>query len=78
MERRRRWRLRFGGNGGDDDLNDVRRDDDDGDGNDFPLREGISLAGICLSEELFSLFGFCFRGGGEKIRENSPRFFRSG
>ena len=47
-----------GGDGVDDDPDGARRDDGD-DGNDFPLREGISPADFCLPESLFSLSGFC-------------------
>ena len=54
--------------GGDDIYNDPddARPDDGDNGNDFPLREGISLADFCRSEILFSLSGFLFVVAAEK------------
>ena len=55
-----------GEDGVDDDPDDARRDDGDN-GNDFPLREGISPVDLCLPESLFSLSaGFCSIAAAEK------------
>ena len=52
-----------GGDGGDDDGDDVQLDDGD-DGVDFPLREGISPADLSLPESSFLSGVFPPRRGG--------------
>ena len=58
----------------DDDPDEARGDDD---GDDFPLREGISLTDFSLPESLFSLCGFRPRGGGGVFLRSVPQIFRS-
>ena len=55
-----------------DDPDEARGDDDD-DGDDFPLREGISPADFSLLESFFSLCCFRPRGGGRIFPRWLPR-----
>ena len=56
----------------DDDPDEARGDDDDG--NDFPL-PGVNFPGRFLpAGELFSLSGFCPRGGGGIFLLSVPLF----
>ena len=56
----------IGGNYVDDDLGGARRDDDY-DGNDFSLREGVSSIDFCLLESFLLSVWFPPRVGGRKL-----------
>ena len=62
----------YGDDDDDDDLDDARCDDGDG-GDDFPLREGISLAESLHQEGVSSLCRFCREEAAEKFYEVPPR-----
>ena len=61
-----------GGGDVDDDPDGTQRDDDD-DGDDFPLREGISPADLCLAESfLLSVWFPPWDGGGNLFWSAPP------
>ena len=71
-----------GGDGGDDGADGGDDEDDDhdevqldggGDGDDFPLREGISPGRFLSAGELFSLWCFPPRSGGGIFLRAAPR-----
>ena len=64
------------GAGGGDDVDDDP-DDARGDGDDFPLREGISPADFSLPEPFFSLSGFRLAEAAKKLLDSAPDVFRS-
>ena len=65
-----------GGDDVDDDSDDARRDGDD-DGDDFPLREGISLEDFSLPEPFFFLSSFRLAGVAEYLFKVCPGVFMS-
>ena len=78
MQHQTKWSCRDDGTGGEDDVDDdpgEARGNDDDDGDDFPLWEGISPADFSLPELFFSLSSFLLVEAAEKFLVDAPQCF---